>query len=126
MAKKAMKSAKAKSTTKRAKPVQQTIDAPGMKRDVHPDIETAAERYAEAKVSHRASTEEVTEAQTTLLAKMKEHGVPKCIVDVDGEQHVVEVETDERAKMRKYDPEKEAIKAAKKANGASESVEASP
>jgi hypothetical protein len=126
MAKKTKKHAKSTRTNKPARakarrPKQQTLPAPGMARDVHPDIEAASSTYADAKISHRASTEEVTQAQKALLAAMKEHGVERCIVDVDGEEHIVEIESDERAKLRKYDADKEARKAAK-LNGASNSA----
>lgn len=130
MGKKATKKkphAKSKSNRSSApKPKQQTLPAPGMARDVPTAVADAAELYADAKIAHRASTEEVTQAQKNLLAAMKEHNIPRCIVDVAGEEHVVEVEAEERAKMRKYDAEKEARKAAKMNGASNGAAEASP
>jgi len=105
---KAKKDGKAKSKTNGAgvakKPKQVAI--PGTERKVHPDVEKAAEAYVEARDERMQLTERESETQGDLMAAIKKHGLQRHVVDIDGEQQIVEiVAVDEKVRVRRYDAE---------------------
>lgn len=121
MATKASKNGKSKSKSNgngasnghSKKPKQLAIA--GTERKVHPDIEEAAEEYVEARDTRMEWSEQESAKQEALHAAMKKHGLTRHVVDVGGQQQVVEiVAVDEKVRVRRYDPEKEARKAARK------------
>ena len=104
----------------------------GIERKVHKDVRDAAEEYVDARDERMELTEKETATKATLMAAMKKHGLSKYI-DEEAEIVVEVVPSDETVKVRKYDPEKEAAKAAraaekttKKSAKSNGSAEASP
>jgi hypothetical protein len=106
----------AKKTEKKSKATSKSkqTSIPGTERVYHADVTAAAEDYVEVRDERMALTEREEPLHSKLLEKMKQHGITHYI-DADAEIEVKVVATEEKAKVYKYDPEKVAKKAARKA-----------
>ena len=133
MAKKTKKKSKATFEVERSRGQAEArarqTSIPGTERVYHADVTAAAEDYVEVRDERMALTEREEPLHAKLLEKMKQHGITHYI-DADAEIEVKVVATEEKAKVYKYDPEKIAKKAARKAeremNGAASAEASAP